>query len=631
MEDGEHERRGRRSRGVKPCLLTLTLKFLLLTYYFASVSSLDIALENMRRQDIVVEHDVSIFVEKKIEYIHSRISLKPLISGLEHGFKLSNSFGMKANSLLGKILSSKLKRLVTKTEKKLESMINRNTRRFRREARNKPGVNRPKRAIEFVGNLISKLFGNPGPEEWRQNTRNLLAMKAAIERQLSNSVVLHNDIDQNRHAINEHNEILKHLSADAINSSNRLNAVDNTLFEFEAFLELESMFGSIIEILDMLSDIKRDAKMGRCNENGVNHEFLVEHLREIESNKAGIAPIFASWEWRKYYINNMCSLAIHEKEIWITMRIPVINLAEQMVRVLPLSEQIWIRNRLFNLGIETALFKNKQHDTFMIMTRNKFESCSKLDMYRICNVRDTKFKAANPYIVLVEIGYGVALIISNSTENNISAKIICKSVTNTFHLQIDTVMNIPEKCSVLGKTFEISRNVEEIYVNETLEVNEIERVIARQINSKLYQHPIDIKTLSNLPALSSKFSMNNNDTKDFLNSVKVASFSNTETTLIATSSSTGLLLLAIVLSLVVCKCTRKCKTRSNGPKIIVVNDEKRVFENAERANSDPMSVNECAECSNSECKSNSNKIEDKGALIRDNDLRRPQHQIKQQK
>jgi len=83
----------------------------------STVSSIDTELENMRQENIET-HDVSIFVEKKIEYIHSRISLKPLISSLEHGLKLSNMFGMRANSTLGKILSNKVNKMVAKAEKR---------------------------------------------------------------------------------------------------------------------------------------------------------------------------------------------------------------------------------------------------------------------------------------------------------------------------------------------------------------------------------------------------------------------------------------------------------------------------------------------------------------------------------
>jgi len=296
----------------------------------SKVISLDTELESIR-QEKIESQDVSIFVEERVQYIHSRISLKPLINGIEQGSKLSYMFLSKANTTLGKILSIRVRKLVERVDKKLNSMIERKPKRLRE-----------KRAIEFVGDLISKLFGNPGPSEWKQNTKNMLAMKAAIEKQIANSVIFHRDIDQNRHALNDLNEVLRHISKEAINNSNRLNIVDNSLSEFETYLELETMYHSILDIITLVEGIRSDAKMSRCNEDGLNRDFLIEHLREIESNKVGIAPVFASWEWNKYYRNSVCSLGIHEDDLWITMRIPIVSLNEQLVR-----EQLLVMEEYF--------------------------------------------------------------------------------------------------------------------------------------------------------------------------------------------------------------------------------------------------------------------------------------------
>jgi len=198
-------------------------------------------------------------------------------------------------------------------------------------------------------------------------------MKASIERQISNLIIFHKDIDQNRNAINEQNEILRHISKEVINNSNRLDLVDNALSEFETYLELETMYHAILEIISMIDGIRADAKLSRCNEDGFNQDFLVEHLRDIETNKIGIAPIFASWEWQKYYRNGMCSLGIHDDDLWITMRIPIVSLSEQMVTVVPMSDQIWIRDNLYSLGVESVLLKNKNSDIFMTLTKSDFE------------------------------------------------------------------------------------------------------------------------------------------------------------------------------------------------------------------------------------------------------------------
>ena len=212
-------------------------------------NSLDTEIQSMRREGIE-KYDISIYVEEKVEYIHSRIALRPLITGIEHATKLSVSFENRANTTFGRILNGRVRRKVKRLETKLARLYNG---RGRKSAKRK-------RSIEIIGNLISKLFGNPGPEDWKQNTRNILAMKEAIERQVANSVAQHHDVDQNRHAINEQNEILKQTTRAVMSNENRLNNIDNELAELETYFELESMIESIDEIIEALIDINRDAK-----------------------------------------------------------------------------------------------------------------------------------------------------------------------------------------------------------------------------------------------------------------------------------------------------------------------------------------------------------------------------------
>lgn len=575
MEDGEHRSRSR-DGGVSRSPLIFAI-FIILSAYIVNVNSLDETLDSIKEESLE-RHDVSIYVEKKVEFIHSRIPLKHLISSIEHGAKMSNVFSYKVNSTLGRILSSKVKLLISKTDRRLSYMFDKNQKSLTRMERDTYSTDgkRKKRAIEFVGNLISKLFGNPGPEEWRQNTRNMLAMKSAIERQMTNTVILHKDIDQNRHAINAQNEILKIVSKEVVSNSNRLEKVDNALTEFETYLELDMMFNSILEILDLLDKIKEDGRIGRCNENGINQEFLIEHLREIESNKIGIAPIFASWEWHKYYVNNMCSMAIHERDLWITMRIPVVNQAEQLIRVIPMSGQIWIRDTFYKLGLETNLFKFKQSETYMALTKSMLEGCYKLDMFRVCNVRETKFKPSNPYIVPIDIGHGRAVIISNKTETVIEPRAICNGVTKTLKLHRETVLKLPNNCVIVDKAYEVGRNVEEINLSNTVTLNEPEEIVVKKIERKVnrYNPPLEVNSL---PKLSNEVELNNNETVKELNSMRFGPFTNTETMLIATSSSSVLLLVSIILLVVVLKCRKYCGVRSSGnncPQRIIVDLEK---------------------------------------------------------
>ncbi len=298
---------------------------------------------------------------------------------------------------------------------------------------------RSKRALEFVGNLISKLFGNPGPEDWRQNNANILAMKSAIERQLSNSVLLKDYIDTNMHEIERQNSILKRVTLEIYNNENRLSNIDSEINDIAIFHEVEIMFDAIDAILDDLIDVKRDTKTGRCNERGLSPKFLIKQLRKIETNKNGIAPIFASWEFENYYKFEMCTIALHDSSLWMTLRIPIINLSEQLTRATPTSNQLWIKETLSDFGIESSLFKDRTSDKFMIITQSNFETCSVLGTSRVCNIRRAKFSESSPFIAPIDIGHNRIMILSNSSEPSILT-INCEGKTRLANITHNSIL-----------------------------------------------------------------------------------------------------------------------------------------------------------------------------------------------
>jgi hypothetical protein len=209
MDDGKYIGRTERSLG-----LALVLTMIMISHISIS-KSFNIEIENMRHEGLE-RFDVSIFAEERVAYIHSKISLAQLLSSIEYGQKVKNEFNRRANTTFGKILDSKIKGMAMKVTSKLRSMYEKTPQPFR-----------TKRAIEFIGNIMSKIFGTVGPDQWKQNNRNIIALKDAIARQITNSELLHNDIDQNRHLINTQNEYLKYVSREVINNSNRLDRVDN--------------------------------------------------------------------------------------------------------------------------------------------------------------------------------------------------------------------------------------------------------------------------------------------------------------------------------------------------------------------------------------------------------------------
>ena len=562
-----------------------------------TVDTLDAEINEMRREGLEY-HDISIFAEERVEYVHSRVALKPILIGIDQAYKTSIAFENRANTSFGRVLSSRVQKMVQKSESKLSQLYKRKARKYSRE----------RRSIEVVGELISKLFGVPGPEQWKQNTRNILAMKEAIERQLDNSVAQHRDIDQNRHTINQQSEMLRMSTKIVTRNENRLNKVDDELNELESFIEIEAMFVSVDDILESLIDIKRDAKTGRCNEKGLNPEFLIDNLREIESNKNSIAPIFASWEWQKYYNFEMCTLALHDEELWITMRIPIVNLAEQMIRAVPQASQVWIRDSLYSLGFETTLFKFKLHDTFMIMLKTNLELCSTLGTIRVCNVRKTKFREAKPYVVPLDINHNRLLIVANSSNENYQIKSMCGTPVESKELHSQIILKIPNKCALLARSFEVSKSVNINNVSISDEIGTIETVMLRKIVHNNREEP----KVSNIEQLvehsrDKEFEKNNNKTIAELDKVK---FSDPWSSGLAIYSSTGAvsIIIAIIIGVVIgIKCCKSC--RKSETVLIRLDEEKQERHKHKSREREKEFVDETEflnEEMNEECESNPN-------------------------
>jgi hypothetical protein len=101
-------------------------------------------------------HDIDIYIEQKLGYIHAKIDLAPTIKGMamleECVYKLEKG----SSDTLGTVLSAVLRKRLKRIESKIARVSG------------KKYLDKQKRSIEFVGDLLSDLFGNPGPSDWKK-------------------------------------------------------------------------------------------------------------------------------------------------------------------------------------------------------------------------------------------------------------------------------------------------------------------------------------------------------------------------------------------------------------------------------------------------------------------------------
>jgi hypothetical protein len=265
---------------------------------------------------------------------------------------------------------------------------------------------------------------------------------------------MHSDIDTNRHDIELNNNEIRDLSKLVTKNQAELTAVSNELISLRYFFEIVQLTDAVENQVDYLVEVKIDSQRGFCNDRAVDRDFLIENLQSLEANKVGLSPIFNSWEWRDYYKHEMCSAAMENDLVWITLRIPLVKKAEKLVRVIPLPSLREALVKVESYGLEVTLFRERNNDKFHVMTRSSLEFCTDLGKVKSCSVRDARFSLVNNVVIPVEFALNRFLLVSSEPQ---TLKLMgrCPNGVNEHTLTTDKVLLVPVNCSYIGKVLTI--------------------------------------------------------------------------------------------------------------------------------------------------------------------------------
>ena len=235
-------------------------------------------------------HDIDIYIEQKLDYVHAKIDLTPTIDGLMTLEKCAYRLDKGSSDTLGSTLAKGLRKRLERMEEKLIRVSGKTYK-----------DNKQRRSIEIIGDLISGLFGNPGPTEYKKTTANIIALQGAMKRLNDNSETLHTDIDTSRHNIELNNNEIRALSVSLIRNQATLTSVTEELTSLKLYFDILQLADAVENQIDYLVDVKADSLKGFCNDRAINRDFLITNLQSMEANKVELSPIFSSWEWRNYY------------------------------------------------------------------------------------------------------------------------------------------------------------------------------------------------------------------------------------------------------------------------------------------------------------------------------------------
>jgi len=456
--------------------------------------------------DGVDTHDLDIFIEKKVKFLHSKIDLKPAIVGLLALEKCVNQLAKGSSDSLESTLSKLLEKRVTRINARIIRLTGKDYL-----------ANRDKRSIEFIGDLISDVFGNPGPSDWKKVNSNILALEKALKRVEDNVEINHSDIDMDRHVIELHNKEIKSLSLAVNRNQNELNNLEVEMKGLRTFFEISTLADTLDGLSMALLEIKNDGMRGICSDRALDRDFLIENVQSLEANKAGISPVFGSWEWRNYYKYEMCTLALVKEVVWLTIRIPLVKRSNRLVRTIPTFTLKRAIDRVELYGLKTVLFREKESDQYHLMTQAAFDLCNVLGNTRTCGVRDFKFSASSN-VVAVEFMVDRFLLISNKL-SSIKVTEKCANTVRDLALELDTVMLTPVNCSYTANSFSIETRESDVEITNEVGIVSIDKLEISKIEnfhdniSRIY-----VEEIANRSS-SGAYEKNRKEIKEELNSI----------------------------------------------------------------------------------------------------------------
>jgi len=440
--------------------------------------------------------DIDIFIEQKLSYVHAKVDLKPTISGLltleKCIYRLDKGTVDNLSLVLARGLQKRLDRMETK-------LVRVSGKKYLKDKR--------KRSIEFVGDLISDLFGNPGPADWKKNTANVLALQKALKRLNDNSAIDHTDIDTNRHNIEQNNNEIRSLISTVSKTQAALATVSDELTSLKSYFEVSHLADAIENQIDYLVEVKSDSVKGFCSDRALDKDFLTDNLRMLEANKIGLSPIFSNWEWREYYKFDMCSIAMDGEALWVTLRIPLVKKSEKLVRVIPFPNLREVLFKVESYGIEVVLFKEKDNDKFHVMTSSALDFCTNLGKKRSCSVRDVRFSISSPFVIPVEFALNRFLMVSNEMQ---TVKLMgrCPNGMTEHVVETDAVLLVPVNCSYIGKSVTIDTRESDTAITKEIGIVHFENLeISRVNNLHLNLSQAEVTSISNR-TLNSNFALN---------------------------------------------------------------------------------------------------------------------------
>jgi hypothetical protein len=324
---------------------------------------------------------------------------------------------------------------------------------------------RNNRAIEFLGDIIHAIAGNPTAAQWRDNVKIVAGLSAAINGQQSISKTMIKSINKNSDSILDLDRADIKLANTLDSIKLRINLENNTLWNFisitsfaEAAVQNQRRVANKINAVHI---ILLEGKHGLLSQLMVPKTQLRREIAEIASNvqKKGLFPLYTGSDSVFYYTLSATTTFIHNNAVHSVLAIPLINYDRRWI-----SFRLDLEHFQLNTELTPSVILVDHLARFVTFISKKNEQlCKKANQGYVCPGRPVDILDKMPLCVQTQ-SCNVQIIPSTffieadnsryffSSNKNLSVHITCEvGMSKKINLGFQGQVVVPPNCILTGE------------------------------------------------------------------------------------------------------------------------------------------------------------------------------------
>ncbi len=350
------------------------------------------------------------------------------------------------NKILLQCTDSASKELLT-AYKKIDHIVNRHD----RDKRHTPMLSRVKRAINFLGELLSGITGNPSPSDFKHLNELVSDLESVTNDEIDDiknlpdlQTIDHNSIHFNFDLINKVNTIV----------SDNTDKIDRDESDIATCDILDNLVENVKDEVEIVLEIESKSTQFLPSRNMFPQKRIEKTISDLSKQDDILKPYFLTGnKLEEFYSLKSTLTTNHDNLILSIAMIPMINPTKTM-KLQPMSLEQKTNKHI--LTIETVaktrltrIATDPDERYFNLISEHDLDKCNKIENkdkyicdHRFIEIRQNQLNSKNPCLAY-EIEHNTFVL---TCEAKFTKK--CTSGETTTHLANFSMITLPDSCSL---------------------------------------------------------------------------------------------------------------------------------------------------------------------------------------